>query len=1008
MFYNKNYYEVKTNITMTTKKKKNPKYKAPYKSTNYLESGDTSSNLPKFWGGSFVNQEGLLQNLTDLSEKGNPAPNSLTPRTGQVQDINSQKESLTPQYESDLPQNQNKSFMDNFQQKGVYGAVGKASSGYFANKASQSNDVADREYNTGMGLVSQAGPIGGVIGGITAIGDSIGDPIRKRVATTDNQGNVKSSNDFIGGNTIGSLTNPGKSMTETWNSNASTGQKLLETFTGGIASGLRRKKDVENAAKKQIADTNRLNAEKLGTEKALRDQEDFSMRGINRVNNMEMDSRYVNPSNQSFAEGGNMDYPGKGITEYHGERHENGGVTLGNVAEVEGGETRGIKGTPTADYIFSDRLKTLDNKTTFAMKSKNISNKYSLRPWDSISNNAKDRELQDLMSEHEVVKKASDLNEAITKYQKAKGGEMPNSDEDRVHNEMSMNDDVFAKGGNIHIKPENKGKFTAYKQRTGKTTEEALHSENPHVRQMANFARNAAKWHHANGGLLDNSHIYAGGGNLPMYPRGGIVPGVPTPITNDPYAVVNEKYGNDPSLKDLDYKDWLNSVETGNKTNYPNLIPAQELKDKAQLYYYSQNLNNKLREKNPEIYDNLQTQYGYKLDHPEDNLANKTRVTGAETYAKDNKDFYLTPDEQKTILGKDWDNYNILRGKYGKTLNLIGSNEDATKPDTWKVGARHAVAFNPSTYETVVLPMSAKVAEQKGYKSKRFKYSVTYNPNKEGDDKFDTKLDRYKQGLNDNEEKPYAYGGGLPKYAFGDDIANNSEYINAGTQGAIQLMRSNMINKLQPNKLDYTPISYLNESKYASPLSNVAFRPTRNDEEIQGLNTAYRGAEKASSEYADSGDYLNRMNAIDAAKSSNIGKAWEDHYNQEAQRRMQVDEFNKGIQGQNVNRLADIGMKNRDIEGMNVRNKMSTQEYGNVEKDALNNLKIQNYGDWSNYLTGATEGFAKRSALNDATTLEESKYPLYTFYRDENGRLKSKPRYPNNPELYKTNLNPKQ
>lgn len=46
----------------------------------------------------------------------------------------------------------------------------------------------------------------------------------------------------------------------------------------------------------------------------------------------------------------------------------------------------------------------------------------------------------------------------------------------------------------IKIKKANKGKFTAYKKRTGKTTSEALHSKNPHVRQMANFARNAKKW----------------------------------------------------------------------------------------------------------------------------------------------------------------------------------------------------------------------------------------------------------------------------------------------------------------------------------------------------------------------------------------------------------------------------------------------------------------------------------------------------------------------------------
>jgi len=58
----------------------------------------------------------------------------------------------------------------------------------------------------------------------------------------------------------------------------------------------------------------------------------------------------------------------------------------------------------------------------------------------------------------------------------------------------------YKDGGGIHIKLENRGKFTEYKKRTGKTTEEALHSKNPHVRKMAQFAVNAAKWKHQDGG----------------------------------------------------------------------------------------------------------------------------------------------------------------------------------------------------------------------------------------------------------------------------------------------------------------------------------------------------------------------------------------------------------------------------------------------------------------------------------------------------------------------------
>ena len=46
----------------------------------------------------------------------------------------------------------------------------------------------------------------------------------------------------------------------------------------------------------------------------------------------------------------------------------------------------------------------------------------------------------------------------------------------------------------IHIDPENKGKFTATKKRTGKSTEELAHSKNPLTRKRAQFALNAAKW----------------------------------------------------------------------------------------------------------------------------------------------------------------------------------------------------------------------------------------------------------------------------------------------------------------------------------------------------------------------------------------------------------------------------------------------------------------------------------------------------------------------------------
>lgn len=61
----------------------------------------------------------------------------------------------------------------------------------------------------------------------------------------------------------------------------------------------------------------------------------------------------------------------------------------------------------------------------------------------------------------------------------------------------------YAKKGGILIKPSHRGRFTEYKERTGETTEEALHSKSPHVRKMAQFAKNAKKWKHERGGIIE-------------------------------------------------------------------------------------------------------------------------------------------------------------------------------------------------------------------------------------------------------------------------------------------------------------------------------------------------------------------------------------------------------------------------------------------------------------------------------------------------------------------------
>lgn len=97
---------------------------------------------------------------------------------------------------------------------------------------------------------------------------------------------------------------------------------------------------------------------------------------------------------------------------------------------------------------------------------------------------------------YELAKKNLGIK-ALNAANKGKLTSLPNSFESSELN-------TFAKGGKIHIKPENRGKFTKYCG--GKVTSECIakgkRSSDPAVRKRATFAANARKWHHAFGGDL--------------------------------------------------------------------------------------------------------------------------------------------------------------------------------------------------------------------------------------------------------------------------------------------------------------------------------------------------------------------------------------------------------------------------------------------------------------------------------------------------------------------------
>lgn len=129
---------------------------------------------------------------------------------------------------------------------------------------------------------------------------------------------------------------------------------------------------------------------------------------------------------------------------------------------------------------------------------------------------------------YELAKESLGIK-ALNAANKGKLTSLPNSFESPELN-------TFAKGGKIHIKPENRGKFTKYCG--GKVTSECIargkRSSDPAVRKRATFAANARKWHHAFGGdLLTNGaewdnglRIIGNGGTHEENPMEGVPMGM--------------------------------------------------------------------------------------------------------------------------------------------------------------------------------------------------------------------------------------------------------------------------------------------------------------------------------------------------------------------------------------------------------------------------------------------------------------------------------------------------
>lgn len=277
---------------------------------------------------------------------------------------------------------------------------------------------------------------------------------------------------------------------------------------------------------------------------------------------------YMNNNILSF--GGDLqskggDFPTGVLTIGNGGFHEanpNGGVLFG-VGDngkpnlVEEGESI-FNG-----YVFSNRLKVPRGKRgnygkrdkTFAEAARDLSKESEERPNDPISKLGLNSGLSELMLLQELVRETGALEDTTNTY----------------------------KEGGIMIKPENKGKFTALKERTGKSASWFKEHGTPKQKKMATFALNAAKWNHAFGGELDLPNTFDWGGSTEQ----GVVPGE---------ELYGNQYMSDISGHSFNENEYNRYLDLYNK-NLNKSLSKDETEEYSNLvnkgYFYQKDSNNK-------------------------------------------------------------------------------------------------------------------------------------------------------------------------------------------------------------------------------------------------------------------------------------------------------------------------------------------------------------------------------------------------------------------------------
>lgn len=182
---------------------------------------------------------------------------------------------------------------------------------------------------------------------------------------------------------------------------------------------------------------------------------------------------------------------------------------LGGIVSAGAGLIGGITNALFGSKINEENVNNVrnSNNALSTVKVDSSSNDSILNQWSNQDFGA-DFSQSDIGKDGLFSDKAEDLYNELKKEQEIARGRALLSYDNAIESADKMNDlramsNYMAKGGKIHIKPENRGKFTALKKRTGKSASWFKEHGTPAQKKMATFALNARKWKHDDGGWID-------------------------------------------------------------------------------------------------------------------------------------------------------------------------------------------------------------------------------------------------------------------------------------------------------------------------------------------------------------------------------------------------------------------------------------------------------------------------------------------------------------------------